>query len=126
MSDMEVGHSLLKSAREKGERAIKYIEEIEAEQLKKQISDYVEQLDEMTCSIRKECTTLEKCLHLTKEFLDKYKVQTQWLTDYQIILHNTVDPKMELYEKKAQLSKYKVNILLSYKMKGFFNEKSNY
>ncbi|KAM6459267.1 nesprin-1-like [Liasis olivaceus] len=107
MSDMEVGHSLLKSAREKGDRAIKYIEGNEAEQLKKQVSDYVEQLDEMTCSIRKECTTLEKCLHLTKEFLDKYKVQTQWLTDYQIILHNTVDPKMELYEKKAQLSKYK-------------------
>lgn len=126
MSDMEVGHSLLKSAREKGERAIKYTEENEAEQLKKQISDYVEQLDEMTCSIRKECTTLEKCLHLTKEFLDKYKVQTQWLTDYQIILHNTVDPKMELYEKKAQLSKYKVNVLSSYKMKGFFNEKPNY
>lgn len=112
MSDMEVGHSLLKSAREKGERAIKYNEENEAEQLKKQISDYVEQLDEMTCSIRKECTTIEKCLHLTKEFLDKYKVQTQWLTDYQIILHNTVDPKMELYEKKAQLSKYKVKIML--------------
>ncbi|XP_013912844.1 PREDICTED: nesprin-1-like [Thamnophis sirtalis] len=107
MSDMDVGHSLLKSAREKGERAIKYIEENEAEQLKKQISDYVEQLDEMTCSIRKESTTIEKCLHLTKEFLDKYKIQTQWLTDYQIILHNTVDPKMELYEKKAQLSKYK-------------------
>uniref|UniRef100_A0A8C5RJ37 Spectrin repeat containing nuclear envelope protein 1 n=1 Tax=Laticauda laticaudata TaxID=8630 RepID=A0A8C5RJ37_LATLA len=107
MNDMEVGQSLLKSAREKGEKAIKYMEENEAEQLKKQISDHVEQLDEMTCSIRKQCTTLEKCLHLTKEFSDKYKVQTQWLTDYQIILHNTVDPKMELYEKKAQLSKYK-------------------
>lgn len=109
MSDMDVGHNLLKSAREKGEKAIKYMEANEGEQLKKEINGCVEQLDEMTSSIRKEHTTLEKCLHLTKEFLDKYKVQTQWLSEYQIVLHTTVDPKMELYEKKAQLSKYKVN-----------------
>ncbi|XP_060128741.1 nesprin-1 isoform X4 [Zootoca vivipara] len=107
MSDMDVGHNLLKSAREKGEKAIKFMEANEGEQLKKEINDCVEQLDEMTSSIRKEHTTLEKCLHLTKEFLDKYKVQTQWLSENQIVLHTTVDPKMELYEKKAQLSKYK-------------------
>ncbi|KAH0622390.1 hypothetical protein JD844_024656, partial [Phrynosoma platyrhinos] len=107
MSDMDVGHNLLKSAREKGEKAIKYMERNEAEQLKREISDCVEQLNEMTCCIRKEHTTLEKCLHLTKEFLDKYKAQTQWLSEYQSILHITVDAKMELFEKKAQLSKYK-------------------
>ncbi|XP_061480140.1 nesprin-1 isoform X3 [Rhineura floridana] len=107
MSDMDVGHNLLKSAREKGERAIKYMKGNEGEQLKKEMSDCVEQLDEMTSSLRKEHTTLEKSLHLTKEFLDKYKVQSQWLSEYQNILHATVDPKMELYEKKAQLSKYK-------------------
>ncbi|XP_078239370.1 nesprin-1 isoform X9 [Pogona vitticeps] len=107
MNDMDIGHNLLKSAREKGERAVKFMERNEAEQLKKEISDCVERLDEMACSLRKEHTTLEKCLHLAKEFLDKYKVQTQWLSEYQSILHATVDPKMELYEKKAQLSKYK-------------------
>lgn len=111
MSDMDIGHNLLKSAREKGERAIKYMEGNEAELLRKEISDCMEQLDEITSSIRKEHTTLEKCLHLAKEFLDKYKVQTQWLSEYQIILHTPVDAKMELYEKKAQLSKYKVQRL---------------
>ncbi|KAJ7342117.1 hypothetical protein JRQ81_009049, partial [Phrynocephalus forsythii] len=107
MSEMDIGHNLLKSAREKGERAVKFMERNEAEQLKRDISDCVKQLDEIGCSIRKEHITLEKCLHLTKEFLDKYKAQVQWLSEYQSILHATVDPKMELYEKKAQLSKYK-------------------
>lgn len=113
MSDMDIGQNLLKSAREKAERAIKYMEEDEAEQLKKEISDCVEKLEEITSSIRKEHTILAKCLHLTKEFLDKYRAQTQWLSEYQIILHTPVDPKMELYEKKAQLSKYKVSKIWS-------------
>lgn len=52
--------------------------------------------------------TSEKCLQLAKEFSDKYKAQTQWLTEYQTMLHAPVEPKSELYEKKAQLSKYKV------------------
>ncbi|XP_062833321.1 nesprin-1 isoform X16 [Anolis carolinensis] len=107
MSDMDIGHNLLKSSREKGEKVMKYMEGDEAEQLKKEIRGCMEQLDKMTFSIRKEHTTLEKCLHLTKEFLDKYKVQTQWLSEYQSLLHTAVDPKMELFEKKAQLSKYK-------------------
>lgn len=111
MSDMEVGHNLLKSAREKGERSVMYMEENEAEQLKKETNDCVEQLEEITSSIRKEHKALEKCLHLAMQFLDKYKVQSQWLSEYQIVLHTPMDPKMELYEKKAQLSKYKVNRL---------------
>lgn len=103
-----MGHSLLKSAREKGERALQFMEENEAAQLKKEIDDYVEELEELASCIRKEHTVLEKCLQLTKEFSDKYKAQTQWLTEYQSILHIPVEPKSELYEKKAQLSKYKV------------------
>ncbi|XP_027759675.1 nesprin-1 isoform X4 [Empidonax traillii] len=107
LSDMDIGHSLLKSAREKGERAIKYMEENEVDQLRKEIGDHVEQLEELAGSIRKEHMTSEKCLQLVKEFSDKYKAQTQWITDYQAILHAPVEPKSELYEKKAQLSKYK-------------------
>ncbi|XP_068533203.1 nesprin-1 isoform X8 [Anas acuta] len=107
LSDMDIGHSLLKSAREKGERAIKYMEENEVDQLRKEIGDHVEQLEELAGSIRKEHMTSEKCLQLAKEFSDKYKAQTQWLTEYQTMLHAPVEPKSELYEKKAQLSKYK-------------------
>lgn len=108
MSDMDIGHSLLKSAREKAERAIKYMEENEVEQLRKEIGDHVEQLEELAGSIRKEHMMSEKCLQLIKEFSDKYKAQTQWVMEHQAILLAPVEPKSELYEKKAQLSKYKV------------------
>ena len=108
LKDMEKGPGLLKSAREKGERALKYLEDGEAEALKKEIHNHVEQLKELTSTVRKEHLTLEKGLHLTKEFSDKYKALTQWLAEYREILHIPEEPKMELYEKKAQLSKYKV------------------
>ncbi|XP_009945808.1 PREDICTED: nesprin-1-like, partial [Leptosomus discolor] len=107
LSDMDIGHSLLKSAREKGERAIKYMEENEVDQLRKEIGDHVEQLEDLAGSIRKEHMTSEKCLQLAKEFSDKYKAQTQWVTEYRAVLHAPAEPKSELYEKKAQLSKYK-------------------
>ncbi|KAB0392836.1 hypothetical protein E2I00_007090, partial [Balaenoptera physalus] len=107
LKDMEKGQSLLKSAREKGERALTYLEDGEAETLRKEIHDHVEQLKELTSTVRKEHMTLEKGLHLTKEFSDKYKALTQWIAEYREILHIPEEPKMELYEKKAQLSKYK-------------------
>ena len=109
---MEKGQSLLKSTREKGERALKYLEDGEAETLRKEIHDHMEQLKELTGTVRKEHMTLEKGLHLTKEFSDKYKALTQWIAEYRDILHGPEEPKMELYEKKAQLSKYKVSVLL--------------
>lgn len=108
LKDMEKGHSLLKSAREKGEKALTYLEDGEAETLRKEIDGHVEQLKELTSTVRKEHMTLEKGLHLTKEFSDKYKALTQWIAEYREILHVPEEPKMELYEKKAQLSKYKV------------------
>lgn len=108
LKDMEKGHSLLKSAREKGERALKYLEDSEAETLRKKIQEHVEQLKELTSTVRKEHMTLEKGLLLAKEFSDKYKALTQWISEYQELLHTPEEPKMELYEKKAQLSKYKV------------------
>ncbi|KAM9666884.1 nesprin-1 isoform 11-T14 [Trichechus inunguis] len=107
LKDMEKGHNLLKSAREKAERTLKFLEDGEAEALRKEIHDHVEQLKELTSNVRKEHMALEKGLHLAKEFSDKHKAQTQWIAEYQQILHIPEEPKMELYEKKAQLSKYK-------------------
>jgi nesprin-1 len=109
---MEKGHSLLKSAREKGERAMKFLEEGEAEMLRKDIQDRVEQLKDLTSTVRKEHMTLEKGLHLAKEFSDKCKALARWIAEYQELLHSPEEPKMELYEKKAQLSKYKVGSAL--------------
>ncbi|XP_016071417.1 PREDICTED: nesprin-1 [Miniopterus natalensis] len=107
LKDMEKGHSLLKSAREKGERALAFLEDSEADTLRNEIHGHVEQLNELTSTVRKEHMTLEKGLHLAKEFSDKYKALTQWIEEYQEILQAPEEPKMELYEKKAQLSKYK-------------------
>nr|XP_045014662.1 nesprin-1 isoform X2 [Jaculus jaculus] len=107
LKDMEKGHGLLKSTREKGERAIKYLEEGEAETLRTEIHDHMEHLKELTSTVRKEHMSLEKGLHLAKEFSDKWKALSRWIAEYQEILHAPQEPKMELYEKKAQLSKYK-------------------
>lgn len=125
LKDMERGHSLLKSAREKAERALTYLEDGDAEALRKEIHDHMEQLKGLTSTVRREHMTLEKGLHLAKEFSDKYKALTQWIAEYQEILHVPEEAKMELYEKKAQLSKYKVvccyslaNILIPWGLNG--------
>ncbi|XP_063773938.1 nesprin-1 isoform X14 [Pseudophryne corroboree] len=107
LSEMDLGHRLLKSAREKGERVLKYLAGLEAEQLESDMHCHVEKLEDLTSLIRKEHTALEKGLQLAKEFSDKYKVQAQWLAAHQSILQADVEPKTELYEKKAQLAKYK-------------------
>ncbi|XP_045150652.1 nesprin-1 [Echinops telfairi] len=107
LKDMEKGQSLLKSAREKAERALPFLGDGEAETLRTETHGHVEQLKELTSTVRKERMALEKGMHLAKEFSDKYKAQTQWAAEYQEILHTPEVPKMELYEKKAQLSKYK-------------------
>ncbi|GCC32670.1 hypothetical protein chiPu_0011134 [Chiloscyllium punctatum] len=92
---------------EKSERAIEYLEGPEAQGLRESMDGHIGQLNELTSSIRRERGNLEKCLYLTKEFLDKYQSQTKWLAEYQAILQIPVEPKVELFEKKAQLAKYK-------------------
>ncbi|GCB70645.1 hypothetical protein scyTo_0005735, partial [Scyliorhinus torazame] len=109
-NDIDMGNSLLKMILEKGEKAIEYLEGPEAQSLRESMDGHIGQLNELTSSIRRERGTLEKCLYLTKEFLDKYQSQTKWLAEYQAILQIPVDPKVELYEKKAQLAKYKVRV----------------
>ena len=80
---MDIGHSLLKSAREKGERAIRYMEENEVDQLRKEIGDHVEQLEELAGSIRKE--------HMTSEILKLrnilVEVQSLWVWESSPLLN---------------------------------------
>ena len=106
--DLEQGHNVLKTLREKTERALDYLEEREAEQLREEVEGRLSQLEELTVALRAQHSSLEKCISLSKDFLDKYKAQSQWVADAQNLLGSAVEPKAELYQKKAQLAKYKV------------------
>lgn len=105
---MEQGHVYLKAMREKTERAMAFLEEPEAEQLKEEVDTRLFQLEELTTALRTEHSSLEKCISLSKDFMDKYKAQAQWVTETKNLLASSVEPKAELYQKKAQLAKYKV------------------
>lgn len=105
---MEQGHIYLKTMREKTERAMAFLEEPEAEQLKEEVDTHLFQLDELMAALRTEHSSIEKCLSLAKDFMDKYKNQAQWVLETKNLLASSVEPKAELYQKKAQLAKYKV------------------
>lgn len=110
--DMELGHNYLKTMREKTERAMVFMEESEAEQLKEEINGHLSQLEGLTGALRTELSAQEKCIQLSKDFLDKYKAQSQWLKEIKSLLVSSVELKAELYQKKAQLAKYKVSLLV--------------
>lgn len=105
---MEQGHIYLKTMKEKSEKAMAFLEEPEAEQLRDEVDTYFLQLQELMDTLRTEHSSLEKCISLSKDFLDKYKTQAQWLIETKNFLLSSVEPKAELYQKKAQLAKYKV------------------
>lgn len=105
---MEQGHTYLKTMREKTERAMLFLEEAEAEQLREEVDAQLAQLEELTATLRTEQSSLEKCISLSKDFIDKYKAQAQWVKETKNLLASSVEPKAELYQKKAQLAKYKV------------------
>lgn len=106
--DMELGHTFLKTMREKTDRAMTFLEEPEAEQLKEEVDTRLSQLEALIRALRSELSATEKSIQLSKDFLDKYKTQSQWLTETKSLLASPVEPKAELYQKKAQLAKYKV------------------
>lgn len=112
---MELGHTFLKTMREKTERAMSFLEESEAEQLKEEINDRLSQLEALMGALRAELNAQEKCIQLSKDFLDKYKAQTQWLNETKPLLVSPVELKAELYQKNAQLTKYKVSLLGLYR-----------
>lgn len=113
---MEQGHTYLKTMREKTERAMAFLEEPEAEQLKEDVDSRLVQLQQLMEDLRAEHSSLEKCISLSKDFMDKYKAQAQWLVETKNLLASSVEPKAELYQKKAQLAKYKVTTTLSFRV----------
>ncbi|XP_037550764.1 nesprin-1 [Nematolebias whitei] len=106
-ADMEQGHLYLKTMREKTERVMAFLEEPEADQLKEEVDIHLFQLEELMAALRTEHSSLEKCISLSKDYLDKYKSQSQWVVETKNLLSSSPEPKAELYQKKAQLAKYK-------------------
>ncbi|MEQ2164751.1 hypothetical protein GOODEAATRI_010028, partial [Goodea atripinnis] len=108
--DMEQGHTYLKAMREKTEQAMAFLEEPEADQLREEVDIQLFQLEELTTSLRTEHSSLEKYISLSKDFMDKYKAQAQWVKETKNFLASSLEPKAELYQKKAQLAKYKTHV----------------
>lgn len=84
LKDMEKGQSLLKSAREKGERALKYLEDAEAETLRKEIHDHVERLKELTSTVRKEHTGWGTKITYASGHLSQHATTTGLVTHWRV------------------------------------------
>lgn len=108
-SDLQHGHNLLKSLRERAEQAAGFLDEAGAESLGAEVEARLAQLEELAGGLRQERSFLERALLLAKEFQDRYKAQVQWLVETRALLGTQVEPKAELYQRRAQLAKYKVN-----------------
>lgn len=107
-SELHRGHSFLKSLREQAEQAAGFLDEAGAESLGSEVEGRLAQLEELAGGLRHEHSFLERALLLAKEFQDRYKGQAQWLVETQALLNTPVEPKAELYQRRAQLAKYKV------------------
>ena len=66
------------------------------------------QLEELTVGLRQTHSFLQRAFLLAKEFQDRYKDQVQWLLETSALLSTPVEPKAELYQRRAMLAKYKV------------------
>ncbi|XP_067337447.1 nesprin-1 isoform X16 [Channa argus] len=106
-SELQHGHSFLKSLRERAEQAAGFLDECGAERLGGEVEARLAQLEELAGGLRQERTFLERALVLAKEFQDRYKAQAQWLVETRALLNMPVEPKAELYQRRAQLGKYK-------------------
>ena len=107
-SELQHGHSLLKSLREKAERAAGFLEDSGAESLGGEVEARLAQLEELAGGLRQEQGSLERAVLLAREFQDRYKAQAQWLLETKAVLSGPLEPKAELYQRRAQLAKYKV------------------
>ncbi|KAJ4921305.1 hypothetical protein JOQ06_000785, partial [Pogonophryne albipinna] len=106
-ADCEQGLSLMKTLREKTQRALGFLEEEEAGRLQEEVEEGLLQMEQLMEALRVQHTSTEKCIALSKDFSDKYRSQNQWLSETRTLLASSVEPKAELYQKKAQLAKYK-------------------
>ncbi|XP_053736179.1 nesprin-1 isoform X10 [Synchiropus splendidus] len=107
-SDLQHGHSFLKSLREHAERAAGFLDEAGAENLGQEVEARLSQLEEYSSRLRQQQSFLERSLLQAKEFHDRHKAQAHWLVETRVILSAPVEPKAELYQRRAQLAKYKV------------------
>ncbi|CAL9692474.1 unnamed protein product [Knipowitschia caucasica] len=107
-TELQRGHSYLKSLRERAEQAAGFLDEAGAEHLGGEVEARLSQLEELSSALRQEHSFLDRALLLSKEFQDRYKAQAQWLVETRAVLANPVEPKAELYQRRAQLAKYKV------------------
>lgn len=107
-SELQYGHSFLKSLREQAEQAAGFLNETGAESLGGEVEARLGQLEELAGGLRQERTFLERALLLAKEFQERYKAQAQWLVETRALLSTPVEPKAEMYQRRAQLAKYKV------------------
>ncbi|XP_042156778.1 nesprin-1 isoform X2 [Oncorhynchus tshawytscha] len=106
-AELQQGHGLLKALRERAERAAGFLEEAGAEGLGGEVEARLAQLEELAGGLRQEHSTLERAVCLAKEFQDRYKAQAQWVVETRAMLSAPLEPKAELYQKRAQLAKYK-------------------
>lgn len=106
-SELQRGHSYLKSLRERAEQAAGILDEAGAESLGAEVEARLSQLEELASALRQEHSFLERALLLSKEFQERYKAQAQWLVETRAVLGTPVEPKAELYQRRAQLAKYK-------------------
>ncbi|CAL8394133.1 unnamed protein product, partial [Arctogadus glacialis] len=106
-AELQRGRGLLKALRERAERAAGYLEEDGAESLGAEVEAQLAQLEELAGGLRQEHGSLERALLLAKEFQDRYKGQAQWLVETRALVSGPVEPKAELYQRRAQLAKYK-------------------
>ena len=120
-SELQHGHSFLKSLRERAEQAAGFLDETGAESLGGEVEGRLAQLEELAGGLRQEHSFLDRALLLAKEFQDRYKGQAQWLVETRALLNTPVEPKAELYQRRAQLAKYKVklfNFIFFHEFKG--------
>lgn len=105
---MDHGHSLLKTLRERSEQAVPFLDDPGASKLERDVQTGRSQLEKLTLGLQEEHATLERRIVLYKDFQERYKSQMQWLRETRGLLSSTVEPRAELYQRKAQLTKYKV------------------
>lgn len=111
--EMDHGHSLLKTLRERSEQAVPFLDDPRASRLERDVLTGRSQLEELTLGLQEEHASLERSIVLYKDFQERFKSQIQWLRETRGLISSTVEPRAELYQRKAQLTKYKVGESMS-------------
>ncbi|XP_037304616.2 nesprin-1 isoform X8 [Pungitius pungitius] len=106
-SELQHGHCLLKSLRERAERAAGFLDDARAEILGEEVEARLAELEELAGGLRQEHSFLQRALLMAKEFQDRYKAQAQWLVETKALLKSPLESKAELYQRRALLAKYK-------------------